>query len=160
MEQVVPKAESTVKFIDGIPEEYFSNEKLRKAKGLLPENYNFEIEKSLYRIDQMKKELGKERLRVSLQLPEGLMLFGCLISDLLRVFSNSETIILGDVTYGACCVDDIASTELGCDLLIHYGHSCLVPITETKGKILYVFVEMKVDIDHFVKTVEYNFPNK
>ena len=57
------------------------------------------------------------------------MLFGCLISDLLRAFSGSETIILGDVTYGACCVDDIASTELGCDLLIHYGHSCLVPIT-------------------------------
>ena len=28
---------------------------------------------------------------------------------------------MGDVTYGACCVDDITANELGSDLLIHYG---------------------------------------
>lgn len=36
---------------------------------------------------------------------------------------------MGDVTYGACCVDDLASDQMNCDLLVHYGHSCLVPIT-------------------------------
>lgn len=74
------------------------------------------------------------------------MLFGCLLSDIITAFSKCEVVMLGDVTYGACCVDDLASTELECDLLIHYGHSCLVPITETKKKVLYVFVEMKMDI--------------
>jgi len=37
------------------------------------------------------------------------MLFGCLLSDILSSFSKCETVILGDLTYGACCVDDIAS---------------------------------------------------
>ena len=32
---------------------------------------------------------------------------------------------MGDVTYGACCVDDYTARALGADLLIHYGHSCL-----------------------------------
>ena len=32
---------------------------------------------------------------------------------------------MGDVTYGACCVDDYTALALGCDMLVHYGHSCL-----------------------------------
>ena len=87
------------------------------------------------------------------------MLFACIITDILKEFSSVkiETIIMGDVTYGACCVDDLASDQMNCDLLIHYGHSCLVPITETKGKILYVFVEIQIDIDHFVESIVFNF---
>jgi 2-(3-amino-3-carboxypropyl)histidine synthase len=57
---------------------------------------------------------------------------------------------MGDVTYGACCVDDLASDQMNCDLLVHYAHSCLIPITETKRKILYIFVEIQIDINHFV----------
>jgi 2-(3-amino-3-carboxypropyl)histidine synthase len=84
------------------------------------------------------------------------MLYACIISDILTVFSYQinnitvKVIIMGDVTYGACCVDDIASDKIKCNLLIHYGHSCLVPITQTKGKILYVFVEIQIDIEHFI----------
>jgi 2-(3-amino-3-carboxypropyl)histidine synthase len=46
---------------------------------------------------------------------------------------------------------------MNCDLLVHYGHSCLVPITETRRKVLYVFVEIQIDINHFIDTVVYNF---
>nr|MBE5724778.1 putative diphthamide biosynthesis protein 1 [Cucujiformia] len=61
--------------------------------------------------------------------------------------------------YGACCVDDLTAKSLGVDLLIHYGHSCLVPVSETKGiNILYVFVDIKIDPLHFVETIKYNFP--
>jgi len=28
---------------------------------------------------------------------------------------------MGDVTYGACCVDDLSADELGSDFIIHYG---------------------------------------
>jgi 2-(3-amino-3-carboxypropyl)histidine synthase len=87
------------------------------------------------------------------------MLFGCVISDILREFAAVpiETVIMGDVTYGACCVDDLASEQMNCDLLVHYGHSCLVPITDTRRKVLYVFVEIQIDIEHFVDTVVFNF---
>ena len=30
---------------------------------------------------------------------------------------------MADVTYGACCVDDLGSKDLNADLLIHYGIS-------------------------------------
>ena len=32
---------------------------------------------------------------------------------------------MGDVTYGACCIDDYTAKALGADLMVHYGHSCL-----------------------------------
>nr|NVI70969.1 putative diphthamide biosynthesis protein 1 [Cucujiformia] len=60
--------------------------------------------------------------------------------------------------YGACCVDDFTAKSLGVDLLIHYGHSCLVPIDQTNGvKVLYVFVDIKIDPYHFLETIKYNF---
>ena len=40
-------------------------------------------------------------------------------------FTDADTIVMGDVTYGACCVDDFTARALGADFLIHYGHSCL-----------------------------------
>ena len=40
-------------------------------------------------------------------------------------FTECDTVIMGDVTYGACCVDDFTARALGCDLMVHYGHSCL-----------------------------------
>ena len=85
---------------------------------------------------------------------------------------------MGDVTYGACCVDDYTAVALGCDMLVHYGHSCLgeietltflsrqtkhvyftVPIDQTTIKTLYIFVEIAIDSKHLIQTVRMNFPN-
>ena len=30
-------------------------------------------------------------------------------------------LLLGDVTYGACCIDDFTAVALGADFMIHYG---------------------------------------
>ena len=43
---------------------------------------------------------------MALQFPEGLMMYACVIGDILHKFAGAEPLILGDVTYGACCVDD------------------------------------------------------
>lgn len=58
---------------------------------------------------------------VALQFPEGLLMYACMISDILEKFTNSECIIMADVTYGACCIDDFTVKEVGGDFLIHYG---------------------------------------
>ena len=88
-------------------------------------------------------------------------MFAPLISDILQAFCpGTETLIMGDVTYGACCVDDFTARALGCDLLVHYGHSCLVPVdTTSKGgiKTLYVFVTIGIDVEHLIATIERNF---
>ena len=39
------------------------------------------------------------------------MIFAALISDLLTHFTSSDIIIMGDVTYGACCIDDISANK-------------------------------------------------
>lgn len=46
---------------------------------------------------------------INLQFPEGLLLYSCMISDIFSSFTGCETIISGDVTYGACCVDDFTA---------------------------------------------------
>jgi diphthamide biosynthesis enzyme Dph1/Dph2-like protein len=75
-------------------------------------------------------------------------------------FANVQTLIMGDVTYGACCVDDYTAKALNCDFMIHYGHSCLVPVNMTTIKTLYVFVDIGFDISHFVESVKHNFGPK
>jgi 2-(3-amino-3-carboxypropyl)histidine synthase len=39
---------------------------------------------------------------VALQMPEGLLLYACTIADIIQEFTQAETLIMGDVTYGAC----------------------------------------------------------
>ncbi|KAI8997094.1 putative diphthamide synthesis protein-domain-containing protein [Pilobolus umbonatus] len=135
-----------------VPDEILNDPVLNKTlEQQLPANYNFEIHKTVWRVRKAKAK------RVALQLPEGLMMFACLISDILEIFCDAETLIMGDVTYGACCVDDYTARALGCDFLVHYGHSCLVPVDVTTIETLYVFVDIGIDIQHFIATVKKNF---
>lgn len=52
-----------------------------------------------------------------------------------------QTFIMGDVTFGACCVDDYSAAALGADFLVHYGHSwcvllCVLLLVLSKGGLL------------------------
>ena len=60
-------------------------------------------------------------MRVALQFPEGLLLFASTIADILETFTACKCVIMGNVTYGACCVDDLTAQMLECRLLVHYG---------------------------------------
>lgn len=138
--------------INKIPDSILNNTKLLQAIENLPKNYNFEIPKTIWRI----KELGAKT--VALQMPEGLLLYATTIVDIIREFTGADAIIMGDVTYGACCIDDITAKALGVELLIHYGHSCLVPMEPTRDfKVLYIFVDIKIDSLHFIETIKANF---
>ncbi|XP_061326040.1 2-(3-amino-3-carboxypropyl)histidine synthase subunit 1 isoform X1 [Pezoporus flaviventris] len=136
-----------------VPEEILGNVELREAAEALPRNYNFEIPKTIWRIRQARAK------KVALQMPEGLLMFACTIADIIERFTDAEAVVMGDVTYGACCVDDYTARALGADFLVHYGHSCLIPIDTTQGlKMLYVFVDIKIDTAHFLETIRFNFP--
>ncbi|KAI8896005.1 putative diphthamide synthesis protein-domain-containing protein [Globomyces pollinis-pini] len=141
---------SASKIVKSIPDDILQNQQLIEAIKVLPGNYNFEIFKSVW---QIKKNNSK---RVALQFPEGLLMFSLAIADILERFCNVETLIMGDVTYGACCIDDFTARGINCDFMIHYGHSCLVPVDVTSIKTLYVFVDIGIDVSHFVGTVRKN----
>ncbi|KAL4934887.1 putative diphthamide synthesis protein-domain-containing protein, partial [Aspergillus oleicola] len=124
----------TPRTLNQVPPEILEDPDILAAIDLLPKNYSFEIPKTIHRI----RTSGAKR--IALQFPEGLLLFATTISDILTQFCpGTETLIMGDVTYGACCIDDYTARALGCDLLVHYAHSCLIPVDVTKIKTLYIF---------------------
>ncbi|CAM9498304.1 unnamed protein product, partial [Phaeothamnion confervicola] len=132
-----------------VPDDILNDPELQRAIAKLPSNYNFEVGKTVWRIRESAAR------RVALQFPEGLLMYACVIVDILERFGPcDECVVMGDVTYGACCVEDLTAAALGCDLLVHYGHSCLVPLAATAVRCLYVFVDIAIDVDHLVACVE------
>ncbi|KAI9574904.1 putative diphthamide synthesis protein-domain-containing protein [Boletus coccyginus] len=136
-----------------VPEEILTDPLLNQAIKQLPTNYSFEVHKTIHHVRKNRANM------VALQMPEGLQMFACTIADIIERFTDALTVIMGDVTYGACCIDDYTAVALGCDMLVHYGHSCLVPIDQTSIKTLYVFVEIAIDSTHLADTVRLNFPS-
>ncbi|XP_028662482.1 2-(3-amino-3-carboxypropyl)histidine synthase subunit 1 [Erpetoichthys calabaricus] len=148
----VPERRPQRRVANQVPDEILSDVKLQEAASVLPKNYNFEIPKTIWRVRQAQAK------KVALQMPEGLQMFACTLADIIERFTGAEAIVMGDVTYGACCVDDFTAHALGADFLVHYGHSCLVPIDATVGiKMLYVFVDIQIDTAHFIETLRFNF---
>lgn len=142
----------TPRTLNQVPPEILNDPEIQAAIELLPKNYSFEIPKTIHRVRQSGAK------RVALQFPEGLLIFATTISDILQQFCPGiETLIMGDVTYGACCIDDYTARALGCDLLVHYAHSCLIPVDVTKIKTLYIFVDISIDTSHLIATLERNF---
>ncbi|EEA06274.1 putative diphthamide synthesis protein [Cryptosporidium muris RN66] len=145
----------------------------------LPENYDFEIGKTINRIVELKASRPEEDLEkeftVYLQMPEGLLIFSDALSSIIEHFAKVNVVILGDITYGGCCIEDqlmrciemAHCSDMNSSLLVHYAHSCLIPMDELTTyqcpdipNILYVFVEIHLSIQHFVNTVKQNFHKK
>ena len=64
------------------------------SESSLPSNYNFEIYKTILRIQNSNAK------HVALQFPEGLLMYSCVLCDLIKKFLLPEVIqisILGDV---------------------------------------------------------------
>lgn len=117
----------------------------------LPENYNFEVAKTLSTIKKLNAK------KITLQFPDGLLSYAPIIIDGIQTHTGADCVILSDVVYGACCVDD---DSIKSDLLVHYGHSCLIPITDMNTRALYIFVDIKIDIDHLCDLIVKNFHEK
>lgn len=138
--------------LNNVPDDILNDKDINDAIALLPKNYSFEIHKTIHRI----RTSGATK--IALQMPEGLLLFATTINDILTQFCPGvSTLIMGDVTYGACCIDDYTARALGCDMLVHYAHSCLIPVNVTKIQTLYVFVDIQIDVEHLLATIERNF---
>uniref|UniRef100_A0A060SZQ1 2-(3-amino-3-carboxypropyl)histidine synthase subunit 1 n=1 Tax=Blastobotrys adeninivorans TaxID=409370 RepID=A0A060SZQ1_BLAAD len=151
-EGAVAKVRPKGRSLNQIPDEILNDEELNAAiDTLLPKNYNFEIHKTVWNIRKFNAK------KVALQMPEGLLIYSCIVADILEQFCGVETLVMGDVTYGACCIDDFTATSLGCDFLVHYAHSCLVPIDVTRIKVLYIFVTIEIDRPHLIATLCRNF---
>ena len=41
-------------------------------------------------------------------------MYACVIADILTKFCGVQVMVLGDVTYGACCIDDLTAQVKAC----------------------------------------------
>jgi len=85
----------------------------------------------------------------------GLLIFASKVATVLQEFTGVDALLMGDITYGACCVDDTTAALLGAQLLVHYGHSCLVP-TSVASRIptIYVFVTIQFSVEAAVTSIQ------
>eukprot|EP00931_Biecheleriopsis_adriatica_P078360 TRINITY_DN51814_c0_g1_i1.p1 TRINITY_DN51814_c0_g1~~TRINITY_DN51814_c0_g1_i1.p1 ORF type:complete len:501 (-),score=93.38 TRINITY_DN51814_c0_g1_i1:43-1506(-) len=150
----IPAFKSRASAAHRIPADILDDAALNAAiAASLPRTHDFEVHRTIWKL----RRAGARH--VGLQMPEGLQGWATALSDILTSFVQSveTTTILGDVTFGACCIDDLGAHALGVDFLVHYGHSCIVPTDQTTVTTLYVHVEVEVDVEHLVETVLHNF---
>ncbi|RFU78944.1 diphthamide biosynthesis 1 [Trichoderma arundinaceum] len=141
---VASKPRRATRFLNQVPNEILEYPNLKGAITLLPANYKFEMPKTIHgtRFSGAQKD--------ELWLPERQLLFAITFSDVLTQLCPGIETLMGDVTYGACCIDDYTVRALDCDLLVHYAHSCFIPVHVTKFNVLYAFVDIPIDASHLL----------
>lgn len=66
--------------------------------------------------------------------------------------------ILGDTSYGSCCVDEIAAQHVNADSIIHFGHACLNPTTRLS--IFHVLPKKEINVTEIIEKFKSNFVNQ
>ena len=88
-------------------------------------------------------KLGKARAkRILVQIPEGLKTRAFGISKILEK-NGLEAIVSVEPCFGACDLRDKEAKELGCDAVIHIGHSDL----GSKTSVPVIYDECRIDFD-------------
>ncbi|KAI9807966.1 MAG: hypothetical protein M1825_005273 [Sarcosagium campestre] len=73
--------------------------------------------------------------------------------------SQEEKIfILGDTSYGSCCVDEIAAEHVDADVVVHYGRACLSPTARLP--VIYVFTQQELQHERVMSAFRDAFPDK
>ncbi len=102
---------------------------------------DFEHEKL---IAELKKRKPK---KVLVQLAEGIKQNSNEIADVIEPL-GIEVIFSGETSWGACSVAIYEAKELGCDLIVHFGHSKFIDVD---FPILYVEVKDHLNLEPILK---------
>ncbi|MBN2250539.1 MAG: diphthamide synthesis protein [Candidatus Altiarchaeota archaeon] len=94
---------------------------------MIESDYDFEMERVIHAIKE------KKACNVGLQFPEGLKQYAVRIAKEIEERTNAETVIFIDPVYGACDTKDKEAEMLRLDLVVHFGHTSLMPKQETQG---------------------------
>ena len=85
------------------------------------QSYDFEI-------DRIVKEIKKSHAKtIGLQFPEGLKTHAAFIALEIENKTGAQTVIFVDPVYGACDTKKMEAALLKLDMVIHFGHTNLVP---------------------------------
>lgn len=65
--------------------------------------------------------------------------------------------ILGDTSYGACCVDEVAAEHVNADVVVHYGRSCLSPTARLP--VVHVFTDRYLNRNKLLEIFRQTYPD-
>ncbi|XP_076247928.1 diphthamide biosynthesis 2 [Calliopsis andreniformis] len=82
--------------------------------------------------------------KVCLQFPDNLLTDSVEVALRLESRVNKKVYILGDTSYGSCCVDEIAAQHVHADGIIHFGHACLNPTVRVP--VFHVLPKKDIDV--------------
>ncbi|XP_054240412.1 2-(3-amino-3-carboxypropyl)histidine synthase subunit 2 [Indicator indicator] len=82
--------------------------------------------------------------KIALQFPDELLADAVSVATGMEAATGAEVYVLGDTTYGSCCVDEVAAEHAGAEAVLHYGPACLSPCR--KLPVLHIFGKQPVDI--------------
>ncbi|RXN17345.1 diphthamide biosynthesis 2 [Labeo rohita] len=131
----------------------------RRADAILDLN----VEKS--RVKELTAEFERKLIgtrnelmeMVALQFPDELLPDAVRVSAEIENETKSKTFILGDTSYGSCCVDEVAAEHVGADCIVHYGTSCLSPCRRLP--LLYVFGKRPIDVQQCAAAFKELYPD-
>lgn len=94
--------------------------------------------------ESLRDGLRSER-RASPTKPSAASSNGDAVEDNFQDEIEERLCILGDTSYGACCVDEVAAEHVDADVVVHYGRACLSPTARLP--VVYVFTAKALNID-------------
>ncbi|EQC34865.1 diphthamide biosynthesis protein 2 [Saprolegnia diclina VS20] len=98
---------------------------------------------------------------IALQFPDALLpdaqKVQSLLKDALRGHELNRLFVLGDTSYGSCCVDEVAAQHLKADVVVHYGRACLSPTSTLP--VIYVFGNAPCEINQVCDGLEATLRN-
>ncbi|KAI9986763.1 hypothetical protein PInf_025720 [Phytophthora infestans] len=90
--------------------------------------------------------------KIALQFPDSLLPDASQVQQELKDGLTGQwerVFVLGDTSYGSCCVDEVAAQHLVADCIVHYGRTCLS--ATTKIPVIYVFGNATIDVNDCVQ---------
>ncbi|KAM6953299.1 2-(3-amino-3-carboxypropyl)histidine synthase subunit 2 [Aplochiton taeniatus] len=96
-------------------------------------------------------------LKVALQFPDELLAVSVAIAAEIEKGTEAKLFILGDTSYGSCCVDEVAAQHVGADCIVHYGRACLSP--STRLPLMYVFERSMLDLQKCASSFRELYPD-
>ncbi|CAL8293459.1 unnamed protein product [Lota lota] len=95
--------------------------------------------------------------KVALQFPDEVLGDSVPIATEIEKSTSAKLFILGDTSYGSCCVDEVAAEHVGADCIVHYGRACLSPTTRLP--LMYVFERRPVDLEKCASAFRELYPD-
>ncbi|XP_023663156.1 2-(3-amino-3-carboxypropyl)histidine synthase subunit 2 [Paramormyrops kingsleyae] len=95
--------------------------------------------------------------KVALQFPDNLLVDSIKIASRLQETTGAKLYILGDTSYGSCCVDEVAAEHAGAQCIVHYGRACLSP--SRRLPLMYVFGKRPIDLSKCATAFQELYPD-